>query len=75
MANTVKALLALCETVIEAVNESPNGLPEGHLYAALMGVGMNLDTFNKLVGILVSAGKVRKQGFLLFPVSTPGQSG
>jgi len=62
------ALLAIVDTLAEAVNASPHGLPEGHLYAMLMAYGCTLDQFNGLVSAMVQTGKIRKRGNLLLPV-------
>jgi len=63
----VAALRAIVETVTEAVNASPSGLPSGHLYATLMGFGCSLSQYESLIGALVKVGKIRKQGHLLLP--------
>lgn len=48
--------------VIEAVGQyikAQGPIPSGHLYARLLGF-MELDTYEALIGVLVSAGKVRR---------------
>jgi hypothetical protein len=63
--NAIKALLAVVAVVIETLEECPEGLPEGHLYAILMPMGCTLPRFNQLVELLIGSGKVKKQGHLL----------
>lgn len=58
-----QVLSAMLETIQEM---GKDGLPEGPLYAALMGKGCSLNQFNSLVGILVKAGRVRKDGNFLY---------
>lgn len=58
----------LADIVIEAVQASPQGVPGGHLYAALMSVGLTLEQFERLMGLLVEAGKVAKRGQLYYAV-------
>lgn len=61
----LSVLKVIAEAVIETVKEAgPQGAPAGVLYAALMTTGMNLEQFERLMGILVEVGKVRKQGQL-----------
>lgn len=70
MSNTqaIKALMAIASAIVETVEElGEQGLPAGHLYATLMGIGCSLEQFNTIVGTLVEAGKIRKQGHLLLP--------
>ena len=61
----IKALLAICAIVTETLEECPQGLPEGHLYAMLMPMGCKIEQFNQLVSLLVGSGKVKKKGNLL----------
>ena len=62
-ARVTKALSAVCDTVVETVNEAGDlGVPGGHLYAAMMTIGMSLGTFEQIMAALVKAGKVRKAG-------------
>lgn len=57
--------------IIETVNESDPtiGAPGGHLYAALMHAGINLDQFEKIMSTLVQSGRVRKRGHCYFPAN------
>lgn len=60
--------LKSARAVVDAVGEAIRGLgevPSGHLYARLMG-HMDLATYEKIVELLVAAGKVeRKASHLL----------
>jgi hypothetical protein len=51
----------------DLVNASgPMGMPSGHLYALAMGK-MSLETYQKIVALMVEAGSIRQQGHLLLP--------
>jgi hypothetical protein len=67
---TKEALLAfvqLCDAVVDAVKEAgPQGAPAGPMYAAFMSVGMSLEQFERMMDVLVKAGRLRKQGHLYF---------
>ena len=41
------------------------GIPSGHLYAAFMTKGMNLDQYNKLESMLTKVFKINKSSYLL----------
>jgi len=56
-----KAVGAIDDAIKEA---GEDGIPSGHLYAAVMG-HMNLDTYNGIIDILKKAGKVKEENFLL----------
>lgn len=59
------AVIAVIEAVYEAIAAAgAEGIPSGHLYAALMGV-MNLDTYNGIISGLKSNGKITDNGYLL----------
>lgn len=62
-----KALLALIDTIVEAVQAAgPMGVPEGHLYAALMSIpNFRAEHLSKILDLLVKAGKVSRSGFLV----------
>ncbi len=57
-----EAMLQLIDTVYEAIKAAgPAGIPDGHLYAMLMGMfgqRWTLNFHNQVVGLLVDAGKI-----------------
>ena len=55
-AAAVKMVLAVADAIRDLKE-----VPAGHLYAGLMG-HMSLETFESILGILVSAGVVRRSG-------------
>jgi len=61
-----EAVLALADTISEAVNSNLNGIPAGHLYAMMMQY-MTLDQFNMIMNTLVGMKKIKKQGLLYLP--------
>lgn len=63
---TVALLLqALLDTVKDA---GEHGVPSGVMYAALMGRGITLESFNVLMAALVFSGKVTKCGHVYYAV-------
>lgn len=61
---TVRAIaLAIVDTVREM---GSHGAPGGVLYAALMSVGLSLESFQTLMGALVEAGVLRQEGHQYF---------
>ena len=60
--------------ILQALNELPAGraVPEGFLYAALMGV-LDLDTYYRIVGHLRAAGWVENSGAHLIRLSAKGR--
>lgn len=66
-----QAVLQLVRAVFETIKEAGDqGAPGGHLYNALMGI-VNIDQFQQIMSILVTSGRVRKQGECYFKVSFP----
>ena len=61
--NDTAAALNILKAVADTIRELGE-VPAGHLYANLMGV-MDLQQFDKIIGILVRAGVVKKRGDLL----------
>jgi hypothetical protein len=62
-AQQVDALRQMLDALIEAIAlGGADGVPGGILYASLMGQGCDLRTFERLMGILVDSGRVRKDG-------------
>ncbi len=67
----IDAVLAIAQLVVDAVEQAgPYGAPGGHLYAAMMSAGITLSQFESIMGTLVSAGKLRKQGHCYFVART-----
>jgi len=59
----IEALKALADAIIESVRAAgPLGAPGGHLYAALMTYGIDLNQFNQIMSGLCRVGVLRKQG-------------
>ena len=63
--NQAKALIALCEIILETVQESPDGAPSGVIYAALMSIGISLAQYEALVDVLVKSGRITRSGHVL----------
>jgi len=61
-------LRALCDIIVETVNEFPNGAPAGPMYMAFAETGMPLEMFENVMAALVATGKIRKSGHQYFPV-------
>lgn len=53
----------ICETVAAA---GAQGAPSGSLYAALLSIGMDLETYGALMASLESSGRLRRQGQVYF---------
>jgi len=58
-----KAALAIVLAVGEAIKEL-GSVPSGHLYAHMMG-RMSLETYNKIIALLVKTGAVKEENHLL----------
>jgi hypothetical protein len=66
-AQQVSALKMICDGVIDSVKAAGAlGAPAGTLYAALMAYGCTLEQFERIMGVLVSIGKLQKRGDLYF---------
>lgn len=59
----VKAAVQVMVAVGEAIKEL-GSVPSGHLYARLMS-HMTLETYNKIIGVLVKTGAVKEENHLL----------
>ena len=59
----VKAFIAMAEALGEAI-KGLGSVPSGHLFAHVMGV-MSLETYEKIINLLISAGHVKKSGHVL----------
>lgn len=56
------ALSIYLETITAA---GEDGIPSGHIYAALMGQGITLNSHNAIIGALVKTGKITNTNHLL----------
>jgi hypothetical protein len=56
-------MLAVHETVKEV---APEGAPEGPMYLAFMQAGYDLETFSRVVGLLVAKGFLRRESNVLY---------
>jgi hypothetical protein len=63
MTNQERAAIETVLAVGSAIKEL-GSVPNGHLYAHLMGK-MSLETYNKIIGLLVKTGAVKNEGNLL----------
>ena len=59
----VKAAVQVVVAVGQAIRDLKS-VPSGHLYAQLMG-RMDLETYNKVIGVLKKTGAVKEEGHLL----------
>jgi hypothetical protein len=67
-AQAVRELVAsIRDDIIDAIEQSgARGVPDGHIYAALMGA-VNLDTYRALTKSALGTGRVVKRGDVFFP--------
>ncbi len=62
----IEAIRAIAAIVVETVNEAgPQGIPSGHMYAALATTGMNLDNYQALIHTLAHNGQIQVFGNVL----------
>jgi hypothetical protein len=55
----VHAVTAIANIIEEAAREEGSfGVPSGVVYAALMGVGVDLDTYQTILSAMVEAGRI-----------------
>ena len=66
------ALHQIGRAILETIRESPDGAPSGHLYAAVMTVGVSLEQYEQIMLGLVNARLVYKRWDCYF--STPEQA-
>lgn len=65
MNETLTRLNSVLDALYEAIADAgTQGLPSGHLYAALMG-HMTLDTYQTMIDVLVQTGRVTLSGHVL----------
>ena len=66
MEATVTAIMALADIIEDTARESmPMGAPSGHVYAALMSVGVNLSLYNGILAVMQSSGRIVLDGNLI----------
>lgn len=64
----------LLRLILEAIDSYGNGgTPGGPLYAALMTLGCSLEDFERIMGILVGCGAVKKSGHC-YHITAKGRS-
>lgn len=65
--NKPSALLALIKIIQETVHEAgPRGVPEGHLYAALMTIpNFRVDHLNMILDVLEKTGKITRSNYVV----------
>lgn len=61
--NQLQAGLAALRAIADAVRELKQ-VPSGHIYAAVMGT-MDINAYEKAIGLLCNSGVIRKNGDLL----------
>jgi hypothetical protein len=63
----VEKMATLCAIIVEAVKDmGPMGAPSGPMYAVLMSTGMTLDQYETIMAGLVSAGKLKRRGYVYY---------
>ena len=63
---TGEGIVTMLRTIAEAIKEAgPEGIPSGHLYAALMGKFSSVQAYESFIGILIRSGIVRQSGHVL----------
>jgi hypothetical protein len=69
-----KLAMAVIGATIETLAEVPEGLaPEGHLYMAMQHLGIDLDGYQRLVGVMVGSGLVEKVPGPQLRITTKGR--
>jgi hypothetical protein len=59
--------LQLCNAVLESIREAgKQGAPEGPMYLAFQQFGMSLDLFNRILNLLVEAGRIERRNHCCF---------
>ena len=60
----IRALKQMCGALLETV-QTLGSVPSGELYAVAMSAGIDLATYERLIQILIDAGRVRRSNHLL----------
>ena len=66
----IEAMRQTCNAITDAIRDNGGSMPSGHLYAVLMGY-MSLNTYEKIINALERAGRIRREGHLLFITDSP----
>ena len=71
-----EALVLLCEAILEtvAVAQEPFGAPSGVLYAGLMQFGLNLESYQQIMGTLVRSGFLRGPDSHCYHITDAGRA-
>lgn len=65
-----EAIRKLADIIEETAREAgPMGAPSGVVYAALMGVGITLDTYQSMLGIMEQQGRITVSSDLIKAVA------
>ena len=60
------ALASMIEAVRQAIaTTGDGGIPSGHLFAMVNGLGCSLEVYNHLINALLETGKITKTGNIL----------
>lgn len=62
----VAAIQAMADAIVDVAKATPEGVPGGMLYAAMMAHGASLAQFEAFMAALVGAGRLTKRGQLYF---------
>lgn len=60
------ALLLICDAIAETVQNEPEGVPGGTIYAALASFGCTKEQFDGIMSGLVATGRLSQAGSLYF---------
>jgi len=60
----IKSTILAIKTVADCIKEAKQ-IPSGHLYALLMAHGIDMQTYNKIIGLLTSSKLVKQENNLL----------
>lgn len=66
----IEAMRLTCDAITDAIRDNGGSMPSGYLYSVCMGY-MSLNTFEKIINALESAGRIRREGHMLFITDSP----
>jgi hypothetical protein len=58
-----QVIMAVADTIREM---GPQGAPSGVIYSALMGMGISLNAYQRIVSLLVQSGRVEQRNNVLY---------